>query len=82
VLALVSLAGRFELGIDVVPYAATLVTSGYLPWTTAAHVLLWAAVAAQTGAIAAGRYVPLGPPGGALRTRVRGTEARAQASRR
>jgi hypothetical protein len=82
VLALVSLAGRFELGIDVVPYAATLVTSGYLPWTTAALVLLWAAVAAQTGAIAAGRYVPLGPLGGALRTRVRGTEARAQASRR
>ena len=56
VLALVSLAGRFELGPDVVLYAATLVTTGYVPWLTAALVLAWGAVAAQTGAIAAGRY--------------------------
>ncbi|HEY7732282.1 MAG TPA: M28 family peptidase [Gaiellaceae bacterium] len=58
VLALVSLAARFGLGIDVLLYAGALVTSGYVPWLAALLVLAWGAVAVQTGAVAAGWYVP------------------------
>jgi hypothetical protein len=79
VLGLVSLAGRFDLGVDAPLYATTLVTAGYVPWSTAALVLAWGAVAAQTGAVAAGRYAP---PGGTLGSRLRATGARLQASRR
>jgi peptidase M28-like protein len=80
VLGLVSLAGRFHLGLDVGLYATTLVTSGTVPWSTAALVLAWGAVAAQTGAVASGRYAP---PAGTLRSRLRAARMRAaQTSRR
>lgn len=83
VLGLVSLAGRFGLGLDVLPYAASLVTTGYVPWTTGVLVLLWGAVAAQTGAVTAGRYVPLAAVLPPLAGRVRRpASVRAQASRR
>lgn len=82
VLGLVSLADRFGLGVDVLPYAASLVTTGYVPWTTGALVLLWGAVAAQTGAVTAGRYVPLAWPDRPAAGRVRPASVRAQASRR
>jgi hypothetical protein len=62
VLALVSLAARFGLGIDVLLYAGALVTSGYVPWLAALLVLAWCAVAVQTGAVAAGWYVPRSGP--------------------
>jgi hypothetical protein len=77
VLAVVSLAGRFELGPDVALYAATLVTTGYVPWLTAVLVLAWCAVAAETGTIAAGRYAPGGEP-----TLLRRAADAAQARRR
>ena len=47
-------------------YARRLMTLGFIPWTRLVLVLVWAAAAAQLGALAAGRYAT----GGA--TRVRG----------
>jgi hypothetical protein len=79
VLALVSLGSRFGLGADTPLYAATLVTTGYVPWTTAALTLAWTAVAVQLGAVVAGLYAP---PAGPARVRVARALARAQASRR
>jgi hypothetical protein len=55
-LALVSLADRFGLGIDVLLYVSGLVTVGYLPWATVVVVLAWGAVAMHVGAVASGRY--------------------------
>ena len=34
-------------------------TLGFIPWTTVLVLLAWAAIAAQLGALAAGRYGPV-----------------------
>jgi hypothetical protein len=36
-------------------------TLGFIPWTTTLLLIAWAAVAAQLGALAAGRYRQAGP---------------------
>jgi len=35
-------------------------TLGFIPWTTVLVLLAWAAIAGQLGALAAGRYAPVG----------------------
>jgi Peptidase family M28 len=59
-LALVVIATQLDLGIDTPLYVVSLITLGFVPWTTVIVLLAWATVAAQLGALAAGRYVPLG----------------------
>jgi hypothetical protein len=61
VLALVSLADRFGLGVDVLRYAVSLLTVGYVPWASAALALAWGAIAVHLGAVASGRFRPGGP---------------------
>ena len=87
VLALVSLATRFDLGPDTLLYVTGLASVGYLPWTRVVLVLAWAAVAAQLGALVAGRYAPYAdgvaaPPPGPVREGVRRVVATAQSRRR
>jgi peptidase M28-like protein len=87
VLALVSLESRFDLGIDVFLYAVGLVSVGYLSWTSVLLVLLWAAVATQVGALAAGRYAAYAggvsdPPRGIIRNGVRRLFVAVQSRRR
>ncbi len=56
---LVLLGAQLDLGpVDVLLYAVGLVSVGYVTWVTTALWLAWAAIAAQLGAIALGRYVP------------------------
>lgn len=56
VLALVVLAKQLELGLRAPLYAASLLTTGVVPWGSTLALALWAAVASFVGAIAAGRY--------------------------
>jgi Peptidase family M28 len=75
-LGLAALAQRTGLGLDVVPYALRLFTSGYAQPATAVLLLAGAAVAGQLAALAAGRYAPYPdarerPPGGPLRQLLR-----------
>jgi hypothetical protein len=56
VLALVVLGEQLDLGLRAPLYAASLVTTGVVPWTTTIVLAVWAAVASLVGAIAAGRY--------------------------
>jgi hypothetical protein len=68
-----------ELGVSVVGaalYTIGLVTVGYLPLGSALLFLVWAAAAAQVGALAFGRYAPYAggaepPPPGPLRRGLR-----------
>ncbi len=55
-LALVSVAEQLGLGLDAPLYVTALATLGFVPWTTVIALIGWAAVAAQLGALAAGRY--------------------------
>lgn len=55
-LALVSVAEQLGLGLNAPLYVTALATLGFIPWTTVVALLGWAAVAAQLGALAAGRY--------------------------
>jgi Peptidase family M28 len=87
VLALVSLATRFDLGPDTLLYVTGLVSVGYLPWTRVVLVLAWAAVAAQLGALVVGRYAPYAdgvsaPPRGPVRESIRRAVVAAQSRRR
>jgi hypothetical protein len=87
VLALASLATRFDLGADTLLYVTGLASVGYLPWTRLVLVLAWAAVAAQLGALVVARYAPYAdgvavPPRGPLRESVRRAVASAQSRRR
>jgi hypothetical protein len=71
-LFLVVTADRLGLGASVLPYTLRLLTTGYLPSTTALLLLAWAAIAAQLGMLTAGRYAPYAggaspPPPGAVR---------------
>ena len=56
VLALVVLAEQLGLGLRAPLYAASLMTTGVVPWTSTLVLAAWAAVASLVGAIAAGRY--------------------------
>jgi hypothetical protein len=68
-----------ELGVSIAGaalYAVGLVTVGYLPFSSALLFLVWAAAAAQVGALAFGRYAPYAggaepPPPGPLRRALR-----------
>jgi hypothetical protein len=64
VLAAVAIGTQLELGLDTPLYLVSLMTLGFIPWTTVLVLLAWAAIAAQLGALAAGRYRPVGrrPP--------------------
>jgi hypothetical protein len=87
VLVIVSIGSRFGLGARTPLYLVELVTTGYIPWTRAALVLAWIAVAGQLAALVVGRYAPYAhgaarPPRGAIRETVRRTVLAAQARRR
>jgi hypothetical protein len=56
VLALVVLAEQLHLGLRAPLYAASLLTTGVVPWASTLLLTAWAAVASFVGAIAAGRY--------------------------
>jgi Peptidase family M28 len=56
VLALVVLAKQLDLGARAPLYAASLLTTGVVPWGATLALTAWAAVAGFVGAIAAGRY--------------------------
>jgi hypothetical protein len=53
-----SFAIRFQLGFDAFWYVLALTSIGYVPVSLVLAFLAWAAVAAQTGAVAIGRYAP------------------------
>ena len=53
-LALVVIGTQLGLGLDTPLYLVSLMTLGFIPWTTVLVLLAWAAVAAQLGALAAG----------------------------
>jgi hypothetical protein len=57
-LLLWSLGTRYGLGLHAPWYLAVLVSIGYVPLTTVAVVLAWAAAAGQVSALATGRYAP------------------------
>lgn len=83
VAALLSLATRFDLGIDAPLYVAGLVSVGYFPAGALAALLVWMAAASQLGAVLVGRYVPVRYSAeGALRTAARRALVAAQARRR
>jgi hypothetical protein len=72
VLGLIALEQRTGLGLDVVPYALRLFTSGYADPALGVLLLGGAAIAGQFAALAAGRYAPYPdareqPPAGPLR---------------
>ena len=56
VLAVVVLAKQLDLGLRAPLYAASLLTTGVVPWGATLALAAWAAVASFVGAIAAGRY--------------------------
>ncbi len=56
VLALVVLAKQLDLGVRAPLYAASLLTTGVVPFGATLALAAWAAVASFVGAIAAGRY--------------------------
>ena len=58
-LAAVAIGTQLGLGLDTPLYLVSLMTLGFIPWTTVLVLLAWAAVAAQLGALAAGRYGPV-----------------------
>ena len=58
-LALVVIGTQLGLGLDTPMYLLSLMTLGFIPWPTVLVLLGWAAVAAQLGALAAGRYGPV-----------------------
>jgi hypothetical protein len=53
-----SFALRFDMGLDAIWYVLALTSVGYVPVPLALAFLGWGAVAAQTGAVATGRYAP------------------------
>lgn len=58
-LAAVAIGTQLGLGLNTPLYLVSLMTLGFIPWTTVLALLAWAAVAAQLGALAAGRYRPV-----------------------
>ena len=55
-LALVVIGSQLGLGLDTPLYILSLMTLGFIPWQTVLVLIVWAAVATQLGALAAGRY--------------------------
>ena len=55
-LAAVAIGAQLGLGLDAPLYLVSLMTLGFIPWTTVLVLLAWAAIACQLGALAAGRY--------------------------
>ena len=55
-LAVVVVGTQLGLGLNTPLYLVSLMTLGFIPWTTILVLIAWAAVAAQLGALAAGRY--------------------------
>ena len=58
-LALVVLSEQLDLGVRTPLYAASLATTGVVPWPSTIAFAAWGAIAALVGAIAAGRYAPV-----------------------
>jgi hypothetical protein len=77
IVGLLLLGHQLDLSpIDAALYVAGVVTVGYVPLTSALAALVWAAGAAQVGALAFGRYGPYAggvepPPPGHLRRALR-----------
>ncbi len=67
-LAAVAIGTQLGLGLDTPLYLVSLMTLGFIPWTTVLVLLAWAAIAAQLGALAAGRYGPVERRAPGLRT--------------
>jgi hypothetical protein len=59
VLALVVLAEQLDLGARAPVYAASLLTTGVVPWGATLALTAWAAIAGLVGSVAAGSYVPV-----------------------
>jgi hypothetical protein len=55
-LVAVAIGTQLGLGLNTPLYLVSLMTLGFIPWTTILILIAWAAVAAQFGALAAGRY--------------------------
>ena len=59
-LAAVAVGTQLGLGLNTPLYLVSLATLGFIPWTTILLLIAWAAVAAQLGVLAAGRYRQVG----------------------
>ena len=64
VLALVVLAEQLDLGARAPLYAASLITTGVIPWGATLALTVWAAIAGLVGAVASGNYAPAEPSRG------------------
>jgi len=64
VLALVVLAEQLDLGARAPVYAASLITTGVIPWGATLALTVWAAIAGLVGAVASGNYAPAEPSRG------------------
>lgn len=61
-LAAVAVGTQLGLGLDTPLYLVSLMTLGFIPWTTILVLIGWAAVATQLGVLAAGRYRQVASP--------------------
>jgi hypothetical protein len=64
VLSLVVLAEQLDLGIRTPVYAASLATTGVIPWASTLAFAAWGTIGTLVAAIAAGRYAPVAPSSG------------------
>ena len=64
VIALVVLAEQLDLGARAPLYAASLMTTGVVPWGATLALTVWAAIAGLVGAVASGAYAPAVPSRG------------------
>lgn len=64
VLSLVVVAEQLDLGVRTPLYAAALATTGVIPFASTLVFAAWAAIGTLVGAIAAGRYAPVGASSG------------------
>lgn len=55
-LVVVTIGTQLGLGLNTPLYLLSLMTGGFIPWTTVLVLVAWAAVASQFGALAGGRY--------------------------
>ena len=58
-LAVVVVGTQLGLGLHAPLYLVSLMTLGFISWPTILVLVCWAAVAAQLGALTAGRYRPV-----------------------
>jgi hypothetical protein len=68
-LLVASFGSRYDLGADAPSYLLWLVGTGYVPLLTALLGFAWAAIAAQLGALASGRYAAYAQKGSRPRRR-------------